>query len=275
MIPSNNYLIIIGAMKSGTSSLYDYLIKHPRICPCQIKEPEFFSKNQNRSIKVDNYEDLWEHDPKVHKFVIEASTGYTKYPHETGVPERIFNYGINPNFIYIVRNPFERILSHYNSFKHTPNFDLNIKLSNDRFVAVSNYYLQLHQFLKYFPNKQQYLILDFSELADNPKLVIDKVLDFLNLEKDSYDNRNYEVKNSTARLSKIEEFLFKSNLIQLSQLLPNNFKTKLKTFFRQKTPSSNQRSFSKEEYNEIYNQLRNDMVKFQKEFGIDVSRWGF
>jgi hypothetical protein len=35
---------IIGERKCATSSLYRYLIDHPQILPCRIKEPQFFSK---------------------------------------------------------------------------------------------------------------------------------------------------------------------------------------------------------------------------------------
>lgn len=36
---------IIGERKCGTSSLYRYLLDHPRILPCKIKEPQFFSRS--------------------------------------------------------------------------------------------------------------------------------------------------------------------------------------------------------------------------------------
>src|ERR1700757_1899826 len=41
-MPCDAYVIIIGAMNCGTSSLYTYLAEHPEICPCITKEPEFF-----------------------------------------------------------------------------------------------------------------------------------------------------------------------------------------------------------------------------------------
>jgi len=72
------YDIIIGAMKCGTSSLYSYLLDHPQICPPIVKEPEFFSENQAHGVQVDNYSDLWSFDDTVHKYALEASTGYTK-----------------------------------------------------------------------------------------------------------------------------------------------------------------------------------------------------
>lgn len=273
-IPYNSYVIIIGAMKSGTSFLYDYLVAHPEICACKIKEPEFFSQTP-RSIKVDSYEDLWEYNPELHKLVMEASTGYTKYPAQLGVPERIFNYKINPKFVYVIRNPFDRILSHYNFLKIDPNFDLNQTLDNDRFVALSKYYLQLYQFLKYFTNKDKYLIVNFSELVNEPSSVIEKVLDFLDLDKTNYSIQDYTIKNQTPRMSKAEQFLFRSKLIQISQLMPSNWKNKIKLYLRKQTPLSYKKSFSEEEFNTVYYKLYEDMLKLEAEFGIDISQWGF
>jgi hypothetical protein len=77
-IPKDAYAIIIGSMKCGTSSLYSYLEGHPEICPAVGKEPEFFSENQAITVQVDNYSV----NDSVHKYALEASTGYTKYPSE-------------------------------------------------------------------------------------------------------------------------------------------------------------------------------------------------
>src|SRR5262249_47769756 len=108
-IQPDAYVMIIGAMKSGTSSLYHYLTQHPEICACVKKEPEFFSAHQlHRYQNVSDYQDLWTFNPAVHRLALEASTGYTKYPEEIDVPRKIHDYGLRPKFIYLVRNPFER-----------------------------------------------------------------------------------------------------------------------------------------------------------------------
>ena len=88
-IPQNAYAMIICSMKCGTSSLYNYLQGHPEICPAIDKEPEFFSENQGHGVQVDNYSDLWSFNDSVHKYALEASSGYTKYPSEPNVPKNI------------------------------------------------------------------------------------------------------------------------------------------------------------------------------------------
>ena len=80
--------MIIGAMRCGTTSLFNYLAEHPEICPAINKEPEYFSENQGHKVQVDNYNDLWPYYNSNHKYVLEASTGYTKYPVEKGVAKR-------------------------------------------------------------------------------------------------------------------------------------------------------------------------------------------
>lgn len=51
-IPADAYLLIIGAMKCSTSSLFNYLAPHPSICPCITKEPEFFLNTSGTAARV-------------------------------------------------------------------------------------------------------------------------------------------------------------------------------------------------------------------------------
>ncbi|MEM8781024.1 MAG: sulfotransferase, partial [Cyanobacteria bacterium P01_G01_bin.49] len=47
--------MIIGAMKSGTTTLSQILSQHPDVCFCQTKEPHFFSKHPNWENALDEY----------------------------------------------------------------------------------------------------------------------------------------------------------------------------------------------------------------------------
>ena len=112
-IDPDKFLLIIGSAKSGTSSLFRYLSEHPAVCPSVTKEPEYFSEHQMHPRPVRRYEDLWpDFDPAVHRYALEGSTGYTKWPVENGVAERMRAYGIRPRLVYLVRDPVERIESH-------------------------------------------------------------------------------------------------------------------------------------------------------------------
>jgi hypothetical protein len=70
------HVFLIGAMKSGTTTLHEYLIQHPEICPCISKEPEYFSKKMgNPKLKEGKYEDLFPWNDSNHRFTLDASTG--------------------------------------------------------------------------------------------------------------------------------------------------------------------------------------------------------
>jgi len=196
-IPANAYVMIIGAMKSGTTSLFSYLSVHPLICPAVIKEAEFFSEHQDHKVRLNSYRELWKHyDGAVHQYVLEASTGYTKYPMEPNVPEKIKNYGISPKFIYIMRNPFDRIISHFNFMRGGKKRERGIR--DRHLIHVSNYYLQLERYKKYFPVEDM-LLLDFDDLRDNPQDVLRTVYHFLHLP--ACFPEQYEIKNESLSVS--------------------------------------------------------------------------
>jgi hypothetical protein len=58
-------VIIIGAMKSGTSSLHHYLRQHPEICMSSAKEPNFFIEAGNFSKGLDWYRSMFADHTKI------------------------------------------------------------------------------------------------------------------------------------------------------------------------------------------------------------------
>ena len=265
------FAIIIGAMKCGTSSLYSYLRDHPEICPAIIKEPEFFSENQGHGVQVDNYSDLWSFDDLIHKYALEASTGYTKYPLEPNVPKNIFSYGIRPKFIYIIRNPFDRISSHFNSMQNRESWLFSI---NDKYlINISNYFLQLEQYRKYFPI-EDILILDFDELRDNPTRLLQRIYEFLDLSHE-YFPKEYKVKNATKIESKFEKNLRRLKLsASFFRYIPTPLKQLGKNLSRRMFPPK-KRILTDTEKEFVYNELKEDMASLHHIYGFDVCKWGF
>ena len=85
----DNFALIIGAAKSGTTSLFYYLAEHPEISSCSIKEPNFFTDDEKLSKGWGWYQNLWTWDSEIHKIAMEASTSYTKIPYFPNAAERI------------------------------------------------------------------------------------------------------------------------------------------------------------------------------------------
>lgn len=269
-IPKDAYAIIIGSMKCGTTSLYSYLQNHPEICPAVIKEPEFFSENQHRGAQVSDYNSLWSFDESAHKYALEASTGYTKYPSEPHVAENIFRYGIKPKFMYIIRNPFDRIESHFNYMNNK-----RLKKSNIvqmHYINSSNYFLQLEQYRKYFP-MEDILILDFDELKNNPALLLQKIYCFLNISP-RYFPEEFKVVHPTQFKSKSELILKKLKLDALYGYVPRPLKQHGKNLLRRVFPAK-KRVLTDKEKECVYTKLRVDMANLRRTYGFDVRKWGF
>ena len=106
-----NFALIIGSMKSGTSSLAAILSQHPQIVYSRRKEPSFFSKDENYRHGATYYQRNWpDFDANTHRYALDASTGYTKNQTRK-VAGRIRGYPADFKFIYILRDPVARILS--------------------------------------------------------------------------------------------------------------------------------------------------------------------
>ena len=107
------YIIIIGAMKSGTTTLFDVLAQHPEIAPASNKEPGFFAFEDIHAQGYDWFDGLFDFDPDQHRYRLEASTDYTKTPFVTGVLERTTAREEGEvKLIYIMRHPLRRLESH-------------------------------------------------------------------------------------------------------------------------------------------------------------------
>lgn len=105
-------LFIIGAMKSGTTSLHSYLDSHPQIFMCKPKEPKFFSRESNLAKGEEWYQELFAEAGNA-SIIGESSTEYSKVPDFAGVPQRIAKFNPKARFIYIMRDPIERTISHF------------------------------------------------------------------------------------------------------------------------------------------------------------------
>jgi hypothetical protein len=205
--------IIFGVSRSGTTSLYQYLVQHPNIEPCVIKEPRFFDMYFDRGL---NWYKM-NFPSQVQKFIFnkikhkklitgEASGAYLHNPHTA---KRIYNLNSNMKLILLMRNPVDRAFSHYKrkvkngseklSFEQVIDQEqLRINGEMEKMEKNQNYYSPIYhslsylntgfyaehlkKWLNYFPLKQ-ILILENGELSRDPQMVYDQVIEFLGLPK--------------------------------------------------------------------------------------------
>jgi hypothetical protein len=272
LVPPDAFAIIIGAMKSGTTTLYAHLAGHPQVCPCRVKEPEFFCTHQGHAPPgVSEYEELWDFDAAVHRWAIEASTGYTKYPWEEGVPERMDEYGIRPRMIYIMRDPFKRIESHHDSMLPSPR--VRRRILDEHHINTSDYHLQLSRYRRVWPDAE-ILLLDFARLREDPGEVVAEACRFLEvapmevLQSDLHANAT----PPQAPLLKAYGKLMSSS--GLSNPLPSGLKSRVRELVV-RLFARRRRHLTARERSIVRERLAPGMRKLQDETGFDVSKWGF
>jgi sulfotransferase family protein len=106
-------LFIIGAAKAGTTALYDHLAQHPRVFLSRVKEPMFFSRDENYARGLDWYEEMYFEGAEGYPVRTEATPHYLYW--SAKVAPRIKEvYGERPiNFIVSFRDPVSRAYSWY------------------------------------------------------------------------------------------------------------------------------------------------------------------
>jgi len=196
--------LIIGAGKSGTTSLDNYLRQHPGLFLPPLKEPNFFGYemkeardfeddneelvNYNRSVTdIGSYLSLFEgHKPGQLKG--ETSNSYLYHP---DAPARIKHYIPHVKLIAILRQPAERLWSRYlhlardNRLPSASFSDCLDKKSiwwrrND-LVAEGFYFKNLSRFYSWFPESQIRVYL-FEEFNKSGEKVLKDIFEFLEVD---------------------------------------------------------------------------------------------
>lgn len=102
-------LFIIGAQKSGTSALHQFLSQHPQICMSQEKELMLFNREILSQSDLSTAESSF--PAKSSALYYGESTPY--YMFEPPVLKRIAAYNPDARLIILLRNPVDRLVSQY------------------------------------------------------------------------------------------------------------------------------------------------------------------
>lgn len=175
--------IIIGASKSGTTTLWQYLRRHPDVYLAEPKEPEFFSKDDRFALGLDSYKALFAPALEGQRCG-EASTTYTRWPHFADVPARMAEVVPDAKLIYIMRHPVDRTYSNYRHRMRldVPRWSFEEALDADpMFVDTSMYMLQIQKYLEYFP-RESLLCLLLEDLVREPNTVLAQVQHHIGVE---------------------------------------------------------------------------------------------
>lgn len=226
--------LIIGAQRSGTSSLYNYLVQHPAILPALKKEVHYFDDGYAHGLG-------WyraHFATTVQRAVVqrragaarvfEASPYYILHPH---APRRIRAVLPDVRLIALLRNPVDRAESHYHHEvrrgRETLSFEEAIEQEPkrlegelERMIADETYVSFKHRRFSYatrglyvdqlqawrglFP-PERLLILRSEDLFADPAAVVNQVLRWLEVPArtgtifEQFNQANYSKMNPSTR----------------------------------------------------------------------------
>lgn len=252
--PQPNFLII-GAAKSGTSSLWHYLRQHPQIYLPINKEPNFFAFAGQRPdykgpapdaviyeqlyrycvTNATDYQALFtEADEAI--ALGEASVRYLYFPEAA---ERIEHYLPEAKLILILRHPVERLYSHYcmnvGMYGLEP-LSLAEALAQEparkaahwgwdwHYVSVGQYYEQVKRYVDRFPPEQLKIFL-YEDFCQDTLGVVQQIYAYLGVDANFCPSLSSRSKSAYIPKSRtLYQFINEPNRLRswLMKLLPDH-----------------------------------------------------
>lgn len=213
MLPN---FICPGAARAATTTLYYLLIQHPQIYLPKIKETRFFAIDYDKGLSW--YESRYYSTASREIAIGDISPVYLV--HEK-CPERIFkSLGPAVKFIFMLRNPIERAISHYSLLKRMQIEDLPLAaaLKSDsrpekslqhfrheyalQYLKESSYSQHIKRYLQYFRRDNIKFII-FEEFTRNIEDHLVDITSFLGVQSrfqfnlDLYQNQNFSSRHAT------------------------------------------------------------------------------
>lgn len=296
--------LIVGAAKSGSTSLYHYLNQHPEVFMPVNKEPNFFVSDYQLqtspdcpSYKLDkrrmvfnekDYFELFKTCRKEHKAIGEATVTYLYKPNDA-IPN-IKKYLGDPKIIIILRNPSKRAFSHYSyvcelglekeSFQDAISNE-SIRLRDNwsstfAYIDQGRFYGQVKPYLEAFSNVHVIILEEFSK---DKQSHLKELYSFLNIEE-SFKNSFDELHNVSGvpKLKYLHKLLVHENPIKtLIKKIINPFisEDKLRAMARNARTLNQGKKMEISEENEefLYNVYKDEIFQLEELLKKDLNLW--
>lgn len=266
----SNLVIIIGAMKSGTTSLFKFMSQHPDIISTKRTETHFFSKQFEKGL--DFYNSLWPDVDPENRLYLEATPGYYKSHLHDDIPQKIYESYPKARLLFILRNPLNRLESNYRQYiNDSGNKEgINNHLPED-LVQSSMYFYQVEKFLKYF-TKDQIQIIKTSDLNRNPQDTLNKVCDYLNISTHNFKDLTVKYGDSRVTNTNIYQNLRKFKFLKsLVKNIPQGFKYSIiRNLSREERISNDLWKLNDTNREKLLTQFQEDNKGLIREFNIDL-----
>ncbi|GBF80990.1 sulfotransferase family protein [Aphanothece sacrum] len=290
--------IVIGAVKSGTSSVYSYLKEHPQVYMSSIKEPKFFQwdgENRRFSTKLDDkiyqnaiktfdeYKALFS-EVKDETAIGEASVSYL---YNKEAPGRMHRRFPDLKLIAILRHPADRAFSHYLHTKwlgHEPlSFSEALAQENQRIEAnwgpswhyrkQGFYYEQINRYKSLF-DESQFKIYLYDDLGKDSLNVMQNMYQYLGIDTTFIPDisKQYNVR-SFPKNQILDQIINKPNVFKdkLKNLLPNDWRKNWVTSMKRK--NSWKPKLDPQLRQELTEGYKEDIIKLQDLIDKDLSLW--
>lgn len=292
--------LIVGAAKSGTTSLYHYLNQHPEVYMSPIKEPRFITaqfvkyplrlKKEKCVIEdFEEYKKLFKH-VKNEKAIGEASVDNLYYYEES--IKFIKKYLRDVKVIIILRNPIESAFSNYqmlvrNRGEHL-SFEDALNAEDERkklhmiygcgwhYKSLGFYYKQVKAYLENFSQVKVYL---YDDLKNNTLGLIKDMYEFLEVDASYEPDLSYKY-----NVGGIPKNKFIYNILFVKPKLLKGFIEKVSKFFLLeekiyklaedlKARYLTKQQMKPETRDYLKNLYREDILKLQDLIKRDLSHW--
>lgn len=195
--------IIIGAMKCATSTLHEQLARQPGILMSEPKEPCFFSDDDQWRRGAAWYQGLFANAGQ-RALRGESSTHYTKLPTYPNTVARMLQMlPSSIRFIYIMRHPIDRLISHYihewtQTIINEP-IERAIQ-THSELMDYGRYAMQLAPYFDAF-GRDRVLPVFFDRITSHPQQELERVCQFIGYAgKPKWRDEVREVNVSSRRL---------------------------------------------------------------------------
>lgn len=240
--------LVIGAQKSGTTTLFALLRKHPQIYLPVQKEVQFFSNDSLYAKGVDWY---WKEN-----FGPSTATQVTgeispQYMGSSVVPVRIRHAAPKVKLIAILRHPLKRAFSQYQMSVRRQQEDRDFRtalesstafgltdehlLESRAYFQYSNYARILGEYLCHFP-REQMLILFQEDLERNPEDVLRRIYAFLGVDPILPANPRLRLHEAgTVRFPWLNDIVRQPNALKplLKRALPSRIRSGMRFWIEQ------------------------------------------
>lgn len=186
--PTRPNFFIAGAPKAGTTSLYRYVAEHPDVCMSAEKETGFFLENYGKGLDwlLSTHYRHYDGEPAIG----ESTTGMMA---SRKAPERIARDLPDARLLFILRNPVDRIYSHFNFHRSAgvlpPEtvFSEVIRDASSKWrttqIDLGRYHDHLTRYAQHF-DREQMLVLLFDDLKTQPEAIMRRTYAFLGVDPD-------------------------------------------------------------------------------------------